>query len=180
MSHEAPKRAAGGTVSTTVALALAASIVAAPVLARAGSDTFEAEMERLRADCGYQVVLDRAARPLLDVERACQRRIRDLATRHNETMTPADEAWYAYRLTVVEGVDRGAISPIQANFLLSEFRRAREAEAENVEAARRAERLERRRQWDRDLQETLRPFAPRPTTNCTTTWIGGIASTTCR
>lgn len=69
-------------------------------------------------DGGYQIVLERAERPLLDVERACQRRIRDLLRRNKQEMTPAEEAWWAYRLNVVDEVDRGAISAIQANFLL--------------------------------------------------------------
>lgn len=180
MSREVPKWATGWTLRIAVALALVGSIVVAPGLARAGSDAFEAELERWKDTCGYQVVLDYAARPLLDVERDCQRRVRDLVARHDKGTTPAEEAWYAYRLTVVEGVDHGAITPIRANFLLSEYRRALVAEEESADAARRAEWYERRQQWNRDLQETLRPFAPRPTTNCTTTWIGGIASTTCR
>jgi hypothetical protein len=72
------------------------------------------------------------------------------------------------------------MSPIQAAAVLSDLKRRLEAEAENAEAARRAEWYERRRQWDRYLQETLRPFAAQPTTNCTTSWVGSIATKTCR
>jgi hypothetical protein len=118
-----------------VALALAASIAVAPGVARAGSDPFEV----FKVDCNYQVVLERAERPLLDVERACQRRLRDLPRRYDRALGLDDEAYYAYRLNVVEGVDRGAISPIRANFLLSEYRRALAAEQESADAARRAE-----------------------------------------
>jgi hypothetical protein len=163
-----------------VVLALAVSVVVAPGLAHA--DAHDDAVARWAQDCGFQKVLARTERPLLDVERACQERIRDINWRHNQTFDRDVEAFFAYRLNVVEGVDRGALSPIRAAFLLSEYRRAMLAAQESALDAHRAEWLERRRQWDRDLQETLRAFdrPSRPTADCTTSWIGNIASTTCR
>ena len=163
------------------ALALLASIVVAPVLARAFENTFEAEVERFKVGCGFQVVLQRPDLPLLDVERACQQRSLVILRHYGKTLTSDDEAFMAYRLTLLEQVDRGTISPIQANFLFSEYRRAREAEAAERDAAERAAQIEQRRAWDenRRAYRNLFPTSP-PPVNCTTTWIGGTASTTCR
>jgi hypothetical protein len=171
------------------ALALLASIVVAPELAQADSDQFQAEFKQLTAECRYQALLASGSRPLVDLERACQHRFSDLYARyHDETPHPFTQAWFAYRLAVFERVDRGAMSPIQANFLLSEYRRYLEVEAGKADAAERAARMaeeayqsEQRRAWDenRRAYRNLFPTSP-PPVNCTTTWIGGTASTTCR
>lgn len=174
MSHEAPNRGVGWTAG--IGIALLAAIMGAPCVAHAGGNT------ELKAQCDHQNLLDGTVRPLVDVERACQHRLKAFYTSDGETLHPIHEAWLAYRLAVFERVDQGQMSPIQAAAVLSDIKRRLDAEIDNANAARRAEWLERRRQWDRDLQETLRAFdrPSRTTADCTTSWIGNIASTTCR
>lgn len=122
---------------------------------------------------------------LVEFSQRCQDRERAVYARYGYKVDEFTQAEWAYTLAVYDRLDRKQIEPSEAHFLVTEFKRRMTVEREQIALAlRRAEMADQAAAmiyWGNFWQNWSQSFQPRTTRpiNCTTTYVGVMANTTC-
>ena len=121
---------------------------------------------------------------LVEFAQRCQDRERVVYAKYGHRVDEFTQAEWAYTLAVYDRLDRKEIAASEAHFLITEFKRRMAVEREQLTLARERAQMDQTAAlvyWGNFWQSWSQSFQPRTTRplNCTTTYAGTMANTSC-